>query len=141
MKMAPIEIQQGNDVFSVEREPPQSYSTWSPRADPAWRFTDAAGHEHRWHGREPSASLPTLVLVEDEPTEHYPDGDPIPASHYECLQCREVIVPGTVVDTSPFYVPARPEDHGYYVNGQRVTLAEFKRRWVDAGGTLPEGVS
>lgn len=71
-----------------------------------WTFTDANGHEHRYdHG------YPTLEFVIDE--SHWCDGseglynhDPheaVDVAHYECLICRELIVP----KMDPPYTPKR----------------------------------
>lgn len=79
------------------------------RPDPAWVFTDAAGHEHRWHtGRKTlpaghNYELPTLVVVDDPPV-YDEDGEEITQHHYACAQCLEHIVPGTCADTERHFV-------------------------------------
>lgn len=64
----------------------------SPRPDPNWRFTDAAGHEHFYD--KTAKGYPTLDAVSEEPywcadcrEEHEED-------RLECLRCMEVVTPG-----------------------------------------------
>lgn len=61
--------------------------------DPAWTFTDAAGHEH-------DASLESLTWALDDPEDPpvWFDGDGFEhenPSHYECCTCGERVEPAT----------------------------------------------
>lgn len=95
--------------------------TSARRPDTGWRFTDPAGHEHRWYagdvpaqGYDPMVeySLPTTIFVKDG-EEYFDDLDdePHPVGHLECVQCASVIEPGYCADTSPMFVRGlwRPE--------------------------------
>ncbi len=89
-------------------------TTSHSEADPDWRFTDRAGHEHR-HSGAPTDYYPTLRYVVDG--QHWCDGisegsdlhDPhlhVDASHYECQLCGEHIEPGRREPT-PRSIPAQ----------------------------------
>jgi hypothetical protein len=71
-----------------------------PEANPNWRYTDEAGHEHRWTGD----GYPTLRWVTDftywcqDCRDDHEDG------HRECLICGEHIVPGTRLHRYPRYI-------------------------------------
>jgi len=64
------------------------------RPDPAWRYVDARGHEHRWYdGDRPALTyrpsgqyhVPTLTQIVDvEGTDEYPA-----VVHYECTACLD----------------------------------------------------
>jgi hypothetical protein len=79
-----------------------------PSADPGWRFTDAAGHEHRY-----DRGYPSLRYVVDE--SHWCDGtegtalhDPheaVDEAHYECLACHEVVEVGLLPAGYPQWTP------------------------------------
>lgn len=65
-------------------------------ADPNWKFTDAAGHEHYYSG-----GYPTLRLIVDK--QHWCNGNEgisphdshwqVDESHMVCLRCKERIEP------------------------------------------------
>jgi hypothetical protein len=89
-----------------------------PYADPAWRFTDAAGHEHY----RAENDYPTLRFVLDSSKrwwcadcheEHIEEH-----GHYECAQCGETVVPGEKTDTYHRYQPGR---RAAYLNGQPIS--------------------
>lgn len=79
------------------------------RPDTSWRFTDAAGHEHRWfrdgkpaesYHPEGRYTVPTLKYIED-----YPGDDEYPASgHSECIECGEHVTPGRRADTERQFI-------------------------------------
>lgn len=77
----------------VEVEPIETTS-YSPRRDPSWTFTDAAGHIH-------DATAALLVRKQDDPDEppfyFDEDGDEYNApDHLECSLCGEWITPDTI---------------------------------------------
>ena len=90
-----------------------------------WTFTDTAGHEHHYdHG------YPTLEFVIDE--SHWCDGsegiynhDPheaVDVAHYECLICRELIVPKMDPPYTPKQIPGMRSATltGYRSDGAKV---------------------
>lgn len=91
-----------------------------PRQDQNWRFTDAAGHEHRWvAGSEPDMPYPTLKRVVD--STYWCDGcrEEHDEAHLECRLCGEAIEPG-MVGPEPFrkFIPGR---RSAYLNGQPIS--------------------
>jgi hypothetical protein len=116
------------DTFQIVADPVEVTSLRRP--DPSWRFTDAAGHEHRWYadgqpadGYQPTKryTVPSIVRVEDEPA-----SDDYPAiSHDECLLCRARVKPGYTADTHAQFIPGIRR---CYINGQPVSEDEFKAR-------------
>lgn len=121
-----VEIFQDVDLLDV---------TSLHRVDPAWRFVDAQGHEHRWHDEHgyeakdysPSAHyhVPTVLKVDDEP-EYAEDGEEIPVWHYECRECRQVVDPGYTADTSRQFIPGMKRET-ILVDGLRVTREELQK--------------
>jgi hypothetical protein len=108
--------------------------TSAHRPDEAWRFTDAAGHEHRWYlDGQPmtdydhlkKTELPTLEIVRD-PDEYDSDGEPYAVYHWECRQCHAVISPGFRADSEERFITGLmrmndfvftvtdPDDHARY---------------------------
>jgi hypothetical protein len=75
-----------------------------PYPDERWRFTDAAGHEHRYRRQGAGDYYPTLVWVVDERWWCDDCGDEHTEGHYECRACGERIVPGLA---GPDYFPRR----------------------------------
>jgi len=122
----------------------RSYSATKP--DPAWRYVDPAGHEHRWR----DASLPTLHQVHARVRCDGTCGDPGceggVRALYACRTCAAWVRPGWVPDyaarTTGTPVPVSPgmveiEVEGMWPNerreGLRVVL--FDRSLV---GTMTE---
>lgn len=106
------------------------------RPDPAWRYTDPAGHVHQWfRDGAPAISyspgsryeLPTLDLVEDPPI-YVDDGDgfvdELSQSHYECSQCRAEVVPGTKADDCKQWIAGLQY---FAIDGRTVSRQEFER--------------
>jgi hypothetical protein len=133
---------QANWSLDVRRDFETATSQY-PMADEAWRATDSHGHAHHWeHG------YPTLTHVID--AQHWCDGteglaghDPhwaVDESHYECSQCREHVVPGTVPPGTPVYIRGLIEASltGVSSEGQHVTMwcteAEVRRIQADPMG-------
>ena len=91
-------------------------------ADLAWRFVDASGHEHRWHGADDmAATTPTLRFVVDIPGgDDYPD-----RGHWECVECGATVPePRLVANRIRRYQRVGWE---YAANGQPIDKAEFDR--------------
>ena len=106
------------------------------RPDPAWRFVDPSGHEHRWHvvsgdGTKPADGyrpneryvIPSTVKVLDEPY-YTEEGDEIEQSHLECLLCRARVKPGTRCDDTPQYIAGLTY---YSIDGRTVDPETFER--------------
>lgn len=107
------------------------------RPDTSWRFTDAAGHEHRWYAKgkpaesyDPGArhELPTLQWVVTG-IGYYEDGDEYEIGEYRCVQCSEVIQPRKTADTCRQMIPGLKH---YRINGEHVTEQEFQARYAAA---------
>lgn len=65
--------------------------------DPAWQYTDPAGHLHVYVGE----SVPTVrYVVDDEGTDEYPE-----RGHLECRQCGARVVPGRKATRFRQYMP------------------------------------
>jgi hypothetical protein len=109
------------------------------RPDDAWAFTDAAGHEHRWHfdGKpgtyrpQAKADVPTLKWVRTG-TGYYEDGEPYAIGHHECRECGEHVTPQHTADSHRQYVPGL---RYYSIDGQSVDEATFRaeaeKEWPD----------
>lgn len=72
-------------------------TNYGPRRDPAWTFTDAAGHAHTWESG-------TWHEVQDDPDEpafaYDVDGEEYNASaHIECKTCGDHLRPGMLPPT------------------------------------------
>lgn len=125
----------GNDTFEMNCDLLDVTSLHRP--DTSWRFTDAHGHEHRWHvDGQPAESYrpeakhetPTLRWVFDE-WEYWDDGERYQIGHHECRQCGEHIEPRYTADTSTQYIPGMRH---YRINGEPVSKDEFERRVEEA---------
>jgi hypothetical protein len=109
------------------------------RPDPAWRYTDPAGHLHRWlvgpdglasDHYHPSAHyhVPTAVRVWDGSDAFTTDdGDTLDPGHLACRLCGARVAPGTCADTHQQLAPGL---RWYRVDGRLVSRDEF----VAAGG-------
>lgn len=98
----------------------QTFHPIGNEPDPAWRYTDKAGHEHyRYeHGPEP---YPTLAWVVDQ-TYYCPDcRDDHEEGHYECPVCCEHVAPGTR-SAQPYSVPGLWHGEVTAPNGDRYVL-------------------
>lgn len=124
-------MQHNGDVFESGAE--MVDVTSMSRPDTSWRFTDAAGHEHRWYADgqpadtySPSKSydLPTLIWVVDG-TRYYDDGEPYEVGHYECTRCAEHVSPQRKSDDTTQYIAGL---RWFRINGEPVSEDEFKRR-------------
>ena len=83
-----------------------------PRPDPAWRHTDANGHDH-WYQSD------TFRWVVDEPgNDDWPD-----EGHYECIRCGEHVHPGSI-RPSMFreYIPGMVHAEATHTDGRRIDL-------------------
>jgi hypothetical protein len=129
-----------DDIFETGVE--QLDATSAHRADTAWVYRDAHGHEHRWHvdgkpadAYDPRAryDVPTLVWVKDgERIDE--DGEPYEVGHLECRECCASVSPGYTADAYTVYVPGL---RWFQINGEPVTGEEFARRWAAAHPTDP----
>lgn len=131
----------GHDVFEVRQDTMDVTSRSRP--DIAWRYTDAAGHLHRWHelkangelvpaaAYDPSAryEVPTLVWVQDGLEYWDGDDEPHAVGHRECRQCAAHVQPGYRADDTTQLVPGL---RGCYINGVPVDHEEFERRLAAA---------
>lgn len=84
----------------VERQV-EMVTSISPKADPKWTFTDAAGHFHAYDQTPDAYSrYPTLrIRVEEVPcshADHDEDCDGANIIHYHCRICDEEITPGLI---------------------------------------------
>lgn len=117
-------------VFAVYHGAPLDV-TRLHRPNTSWRFTDAEGHEHRWHANglpadsySPTQSydVPTVVQVVDSPaTEDYPA-----IVHHECRQCRARVTPGYCADDTVQRIPGL---RLCSIDGVDVTPEEFEKAW------------
>lgn len=96
----------------------------SDRPDPAWRFVDAAGHEHTYVDQ----TYPTLVWVVDQEDyvvieDGYPEEYP-GEGHYECGECGEVVTPAQI-GPSPYreFVPGVVS---YFLDDEPITEDEYR---------------
>lgn len=99
-------------------------TSYSPRPDEAWRYTDQRGHEHYWRDgyptlREIVESVETYWCADchDEHTDT--------RSHLECPLCGEEIIPGKV-GPSPFreFAPGRTS---YRLNGAPISEERYRQ--------------
>lgn len=81
----------GATSISVQTDTDLIDATLQSESDPAWEFTDRAGHIHKW---TKSGTLPTLDEVIDAYGWSDSGEEYVSASHYECKKCRDVVVPG-----------------------------------------------
>lgn len=89
-----------------------------PKPDPNWVYTDEHGHEHRYED-----GYPTLVRVVDAThVDEY--GEEWDEWHFECRECGEHVMPGTV-GPSPFreFAPGR---RSYYLNDEPISEDRFR---------------
>lgn len=94
-----------------------------PYADPDWRFTDAAGHEHyRAEGGYPTLRhhLDSVERwwCEDCGEEHVEE-----RGHYECPLCGETVQPGSKVDTHRRFQPGL---RSYTLDGQPISQERYE---------------
>lgn len=88
----------GVGLYSVTMHSESPYETYdSDVPDPAWTFTDAAGH---FHAYDSDGKLPTLNMVAthldcDGTCGGVCDGDGYSRTDYQCLLCDEYVVPAT----------------------------------------------
>lgn len=88
----------GVGLYSVTMHSESPYETYdSDVPDPAWTFTDAAGH---FHAYDSDGKLPTLNMVAthldcDGTCGGVCDGDGYSRTDYQCLLCDEFVVPAT----------------------------------------------
>jgi hypothetical protein len=109
-----------------------SYNSYKP--DPAWNYTDEAGHVHRWDLA--LKKVHTLKYVVDRVIPHCCDGDywETEEGHQECIDCGEHIEPNKIIDVparQPIHVPLLKHWDGWiklasipgeYVSGEPVHL-------------------
>lgn len=93
----------------------------SPRPDPNWQFTDAAGHPHAYGSKD--HRFPTLVLRSGEPYWDDDLEDEVSDSWYECPLCGEKVKPGTYVPWGRQYEPGRLQA---ILDGEPVTEQEVQ---------------
>lgn len=114
--------------------------TSNHRPDTAWRFTDAAGHEHRWFADgQPAESyradarheVPSLVWVKDGEDFYPGDDEPHDIGHHECRHCGEHVEPSYTADTNRVFIKGLTTCR---INGKQVSKEEFDRRWKEAQG-------
>lgn len=105
----------------VERDTIAVDSVLAMKPDPKWRYTDKAGHEHRFDNQDSTPT--TLVQVEEEPWWCYDCRDLHNEYHLECKLCHETIEPHYVPDPGPHYVmgPWR-----YYLDNQPISEEEYQ---------------
>lgn len=97
-----------------------------PRPDRNWRYTDAAGHEHRYDD-----GYPTLVRVGEGPYWCPDCHDEHEDSHWECPICHEEISPAlTGPPPGREFIPGMTE---YFLDGEPISkeraesiLAEYQ---------------
>ena len=84
--------------------------------DRKWRFTDAAGHEHKWRMFEHSSAAIETCKIED-----YLDEEGTVALRYVCAECGEVISPKYVATCFRSFVLGA---YHASINGVEVTREE-----------------
>jgi hypothetical protein len=97
----------GEIVVEVERV--DCTPTMEP--DPAWRFTDKAGHAHRWTDEEHL----TFEVRYGEPYIDA-DGEEYSESWWACKQCGEVIRPGFRVPRTKQWAEVGRNWRGWFVS-------------------------
>lgn len=112
--------------------------TSARRPDPRWRFTDAAGHEHRWYADglpavqyhcEARYTVPSVSWVVDERGVDE-DGEEYETGHYACVQCGAPVTPANTADASTVYARGL---RWCRINGVSVPIEEFAARAKAAG--------
>jgi hypothetical protein len=98
-----------SEIIHLSIEPVyDTFVSTGPAPDRSWRFTDRAGHAHRYDD-----GYPTMTEVVDR--SEWCDGDTayphdphdlVVESHWECSKCRERIKPGLVPAGRPQHVHA-----------------------------------
>jgi hypothetical protein len=97
-------------------------TTALPQPDPRWSYTDAHGHDHAYGTQDDP--YPTLARRYSETYWCEECDDEHQDTWLECLRCGEMIEPGTVVDTSPRWVPGPKE---YVLDGKPISPEEGER--------------
>jgi hypothetical protein len=116
-------LSKANRNFEIRQDRTPLFG-WGP--DKKWRYTDKAGHEHRYED-----GYPTLKeVIEFVPCGYEDcncDGHEI--SHYECPECGERIRPGVAQETHYSY--GRKQ---YYVDGAQVPEEQY---WAELRSCFP----
>lgn len=117
---APPELRWERDLIDVTSN--------GPRPDKSWRYTDAAGHEHRW-----ADDWPTLEWFITERYWCEECGDEHTEGEWICPLCEEVIAPG-MLPPSIFreYMPGLVR---FYLGDEEIS----PERFAQLGGVLPDG--
>lgn len=113
----------GTVEFSVENEY-QEFWTYMPFLDKKWRYVDKKRHKHSAKNLEETLKWVITLKGSDE----YPD-----EGEYRCRKCKEVIEPGTIVDTSPKRIHIGTH---FFINHEEVdveTMQNLKRRMKREG--------
>jgi len=111
-------------TISISREPIGVTSNHRP--DIGWRFTDRAGHEHRWWDKKGPAesyrpterySVPSIDWIQTATaTDDYPE-----QGYYVCRECPDRVRPGYCPDSISQFIPGPAR---YYVNDREATKEE-----------------
>lgn len=95
-----------------------------PYPDERWRFTDAAGHEHRYERQAAGDYYPTLRWFVTERYWRADCEDEHTEGEWICPLCDEVITPGTAgPDMFRRYVPGRTT---YYLGDEEISEARYR---------------
>lgn len=115
-----FELPQG--TVRVEREGQWIEAMYVRESDPAWRYHDAAGHEHYYQEIEGELKYPTLEYV--PVVGHCADcGEDVDDGFYRCAKCKEPITPGTRTPAPRYIITSER----YTLNGEPSTKAEVDK--------------
>lgn len=134
----------GNDTF--EQHCDLIDVTSMHRPDTSWIHIDAHGHTHQWHQMDsgggdlgPASTYsaarhyftPTLIWVKDGESWYEDSDEPHDVGHIECKECGEHVTPGYTADSCTQKIPGI---RSFRINGESVTVEEFKVRYAAACG-------
>ena len=92
-----------------------------PELDPRWRFTDAAGHEHR--GDNLRATTVEAIIGRDGCGDPGCCGETWDVTELRCDTCAEPIRPGTRIPTGVRYIVT---GESYFLNDEPITKEQFE---------------
>jgi hypothetical protein len=127
MSAASLQLPDGRTLTVSSKE--IETTSYLPRPDSGWSFTDAHGHEHQAVSEDDnSVDYPTLRWVVDE-KDYVVDEDGYPeeypgSGHWECVTCGEHITPSTI-GPSPWR-EFTPGPRSYYLDGQPISAEEAR---------------
>jgi hypothetical protein len=112
------------------------------RPNTSWRFTDAHGHEHRWHvtGDEHPATrylptetydVPTLEWVKTGEEWIEDAEEPFEVGSYFCKVCGEEVDKGFTADDTRQFIPGMRH---YTIDGESVSAEVFAAKVAEAQG-------